>query len=77
MKSHQHTNIILSSVKQLLYMYPQTFQSEDAIAQSIHNIVERSFIGHIEEVFVVRIAGDILDLSDERVRVLLPPDVMS
>lgn len=56
---------------------PQTFQSEDAIPQGIHNVIECSFIGHIEKIFVIRIAGDILNLSNECLRVLLPADVMT
>lgn len=59
------------------FIRPQTFQSEDAISQGIHNVVEGGFISHIEKVFVVGVAGDVLDLSNESLRVLLPPDVMT
>lgn len=58
-------------------MLPQTFQSEDAIAQGIHNVIQCGFIRHIEEVFIVGITGDVLDLRDERLWVLLPADVMT
>lgn len=54
-----------------------TFQSEDAISQGIHNVIQCSFIRHIEEVFIVGITGDVLDLRDERLWVLLPADVMT
>lgn len=59
------------------FIHPQTFQSEDAITQGIHNVIERGFICHIEKVFVVRVAGDIFDLRDERLGVLLPADIMT
>lgn len=65
------------SPNETTFIHLQTFQSEDAIAQGIHDVVERSFIRHIEEVFVVRIAGDELNLRDERLRVLLPADIMT
>lgn len=55
----------------------QTFQSEDAIAKGIHNVVQGGFIRHIEEVFVVGIAGDVLNLRNERLWILLPADVMT
>lgn len=61
----------------IVLMWPQTFESEDAIPQGIHNVIQRGFIRHIEEVFVVGIAGDVLDLRDERLWVLLPADVMT
>lgn len=54
-----------------------TFQSEDAISQCINNVVERSFVRNIEKIFVVRVAGDELDLLNESFRVLLSPDVMT
>ena len=54
-----------------------TFQGEDPVSQSVHNVIERSFIRHVEEEFVVRIAGDVLDLVNERLRVLLPADIMT
>lgn len=55
----------------------QTFQGEDAIAQGIHNVIQCSFIRHIEKVFIVGITGNVLDLRDERLWVLLPADVMT
>lgn len=55
----------------------QTFQCEDAISQGINNVIERSFIGHIEKVLLFGVAGDRLDLFNERLWVLLPPDVMT
>lgn len=54
-----------------------TFQSEDAISQCINNVVERGFVRNIEKIFVVRVAGDELDLLNESFRVLLSPDVMT
>lgn len=54
-----------------------TFQSEDPISQSVHDVVQRSFVRHVEKILLVRIAGDILDLVDESLRVLLFPDVIS
>lgn len=54
-----------------------TFESENTVAQGVHDVIECGFIGHIEEVFVIRVAGDVLDLIDERLRILLPADVMT
>lgn len=42
-----------------------TFQTEDPLAQSIHNVFQGSFVGHVEEMLVVRIAGDVFDLTEE------------
>lgn len=46
----------------MFFIQPRTFQSEDAITQGIHNVVKCGFIGHIEKVLVVRVAGDVFDL---------------
>lgn len=54
-----------------------TFQSEDAISQGVHDVIERSFIGHVEKVLLFGGTGDRLDLCDERLWVLLPADVMT
>lgn len=76
-KNYNSAAFLLPFLKRQSFIHPQTFQGEDAISQGIHNVVERSFIGHIEKVFVVRVAGDILDLSNECLRVLLTADVMT
>lgn len=67
----------LVSPIQMVLTSPQTFQSEDAISQGIHNVIQCRFVRHIEEVFIVGVAGDVLDLRDERLWVLLPADVMT
>ena len=54
-----------------------TFQSEDAISQGVHNVIERGFIGHIEKVFLLWVAGDRLDLLNKCLRILLSADVMT
>lgn len=54
-----------------------TLQCEDSISQGIDDVIECSFIRHVEEEFVIRVAGDVLDLIDERLGVLLPADVMT
>ena len=54
-----------------------TFQREDAVAQGVHDIVQRGLVRHVEEVFVVGVAGDVLDLVNEGPRVLLPSDVVA
>lgn len=55
----------------------QTFQGEDAIAQGVHNVIESGLVRHVEEVLVVGVAGDVFNLGDERLGVLLPSDVMA
>lgn len=47
----------------------KTFQTEDAFSESIHNILQRSLIGHIEEVFVIWVTGNVLDFIEEGLRV--------
>lgn len=54
-----------------------TFQGEDAVAQGVHDVVERGLVRHVEEVLVVGVAGDVFDLGDERLGVLLPSDVVT
>lgn len=58
-------------------MHLPTFQGEDAIAQGVHDVVERGLVRHVEEVLVVGVAGDVFDLGDERLGVLLPSDVVT
>lgn len=58
-------------------MDPRTFQGEDAVAKGVHDVIERGFVRHVEEVLVVGVAGDVFNLGDERLGVLLPSDVMS
>lgn len=53
-----------------------TFQAEDAVAQSVHDVVEGGLVGDVEEIFLVRVAGDVLDLADEVLGVLLAAQVM-
>lgn len=43
----------------------KTFQTEDAFSKSIHNILQRSLIGHIKEVLVIWVAGNVLDFTEE------------
>lgn len=69
--------MFLFDVARFISIHPQTFQSEDAVAEGIHNVVERSFIRHVEKVFVIRVAGDIFDLRNKSLGVLLPTDVMA
>lgn len=58
-------------------MHLPTFQGEDAVAQGVHDVVERGLVRHVEEVLVVGVAGDVFDLGDERLGVLLPSDVVT
>lgn len=53
-----------------------TFQAEDAVTQGIHDVVEGGLVGDVEEVFLVRVAGDVLDLANEILGVLLPAEVV-
>lgn len=39
-----------------------TFQTEDPFPESIHNVFQSSLICDIEEMFVIRVAGDVFDL---------------
>ena len=54
-----------------------TFQREDTVPQGVHNVIQCCLVRHVEEVFVVGVAGDVLDLVNEGPRVLLPADVMA
>ncbi len=47
----------------------QTFQTEDAFSECIHNILQCRLVCHIKEVFVIRVTGDVLDLIEEGLRV--------
>lgn len=60
-----------------MIIHPQTFQGEDAVAKGVHDVIERGFVRHVEEVLVVGVAGDVFNLRDERLGVLLPSDVMT
>jgi len=53
-----------------------TFQAEDAVAQGVHDVVEGGLVADVEEVFLIRVAGDVLDLADEILWVLLPAEVV-
>lgn len=53
-----------------------TFQAEDAVAQGVHNVVEGGLVSDVEEILLVWVAGDVLDLTDEIFRVLLPAEVV-
>ncbi len=47
----------------------KTFQTEDAFSKCIHNILQRWLIRHIKEVFIIWVAGDVLDFIEEGLRV--------
>lgn len=55
----------------------KTFQTEDALSKSIHNILQRSLIGHIKEVFVIWVAGNVLDFTEEGLGVDSPTVVVA
>lgn len=43
----------------------QTFQTENAFPESIHDVLQRWLICHIKEVLVVWVTGDVLNLIEE------------
>lgn len=57
--------------------FSQTFQTEDAFSKCVHNVLQRRLVRHIEEVLVIRVAGDVLDLTEEGLRVDSTPVVVA
>lgn len=54
-----------------------TFQAENPLSQSIHDVLERCLVGDVEEVFVIGVAGDELDLVQKGLRVDSSPVVIT
>lgn len=54
-----------------------TFQGEDPLSQRVHNVFERRFVRHVEEVLLIWVTGNELDLLQERLRVDLKAVVVA
>lgn len=52
-------------VFEFFFFFFATFQAEDPLPECIDDVLQRRLIRHIEEVFVVRVTGNVLDFIEE------------